>query len=235
MDFFDPHRECGNNNSRCPLLHSNCKNSFWFQHVFARNSNTANLFVPCYFWNIYPVAPKNSKTASEIYKGSIYFKGAWILHTLRYFLGAETFKIFLRRMIYPDPGMEQITDGAQVRFVTTNDFLYLAESISGKDLDWLFEIYLRQPDLPELVSTIDSDILKIHWEVPNGLSFPMPVEVEFGDKIQRVEVPAGGAVIKFENGVKPEIDPHNWILYREQYPEVVSIESSLSIKSSTCI
>ena len=55
----------------------------------------------------------------------------------------------------------------------------------------------------------------------------MPVEIKIGEKIHRVEIPLNGAVIKVEEGLKPEIDPQNRILYREQYPMVISIDSSL--------
>jgi len=179
------------------------------------------------FWNIKPVAPIKSLTASEISVAAIYFKGAWVLHTLRYLLGEDTMKLLLRRMIYPEPKMEQMTDGKQVRFVSTNDFLYLAETLSGKDLDWYFGVYLRQPKLPVLISKVDNNVLKIHWEVPEGLDFPMPVEVKIGDNIQHVEIPAQGAVIKIEGDVEPEIDPQNWLLYRQPYPEEVIFDSIL--------
>jgi len=179
------------------------------------------------FWNISPVAPKNSHTINDISKSAVYFKGAWILHTFRYLIGEDSFKLLLRRLIYPEPESEQITDGRQVRFVTTSDVLYLAESISGLDLDWFFDVYLRQPSLPVLVSTLESDSLRIHWQVEGGISFPMPVEVKTGEKIQRVEIPVEGVTLKIEAGVKPEIDPYNRILFRNQYPKIVSMDSSL--------
>jgi aminopeptidase N len=179
------------------------------------------------FWNIYTVAPVNFTPASAIYKAPIYFKGAWILHSLRFLIGEDLLRLLLRRMIYPDPAMEEITDGRQVRFVSTQDFLYHAEDIYGQDLDWFFDVYLRQPDLPVLVSEIADNQLKIYWEVPEGLTFPMPVEIKFGDKIERVEVPSEGVILKFKNGIKPEIDPHNWLLYRQPLPKLASIDSSL--------
>jgi len=178
------------------------------------------------FWNIYPVAPRNSTSAGEIWKAPVYFKGAWILHTLRYLIGNEPIRLLLRRMIYPDPELEKITDGRQVRFVTTNDILYLAESISGQDLDWFFDIYLRQPDLPVLVFAHDSDTLKMYWDVPEGMTFPMPVEVKIASETERIEVPPGGINIRVENDVIPEIDPQSWILYRDQYPKIVDLDSS---------
>ena len=86
-------------------------------------------------------------------------------------IGEESFNLLLRRMIYPDPALEKFTDGRQVRFVATSDFLYLAESISGQKLEWFFEIYLPQPELPVLVFSRESNILNIHWEVPETILF----------------------------------------------------------------
>jgi aminopeptidase N len=179
------------------------------------------------FWNIKPVAPENSLTANEISGSVVYFKGAWILHTLRYLIGEDKLKLLLRRMIYPDREMEQITDGGQVRFVSTSDFLYLAESISGQSLDWFFDVYLRQADLPILVSEVDKEQLKIYWEVPDNLFFPMPVDVNIGDKTQRLEIPAEGLAVKIEEGVEPKIDPENWLLYQNPFPETIVLETSI--------
>jgi aminopeptidase N len=178
------------------------------------------------FLNITPVAPEKSLTSNEISTSAVYFKGAWILHSLRYLLGEDMLNQLLRRMIYPDHETEQITDGRQIRFVSTNDFLYLAETLSGKDLDWFFNIYLRQTELPVLVSKVYNTTLKIRWEVPEDLDFPMPVEVKIGDKIQRIEIPKEGTEIKFEDGMEPEIDPDKWLLYRQPYPDVVYLDSS---------
>ena len=45
----------------------------------------------------------------------IYFKGAWVLHTLRYLIGDDAFFRALRRMAYPRKEMESYTDGRQQR------------------------------------------------------------------------------------------------------------------------
>ena len=84
--------------------------------------------------------------------GDIYNKGAVVLHTLRYLIGEQPFFKSLRRMAYPDPRMEKVTNGKQVHFATTDDFLHIVEKESGADLDWFFEVYLRQPKLPKLIT-----------------------------------------------------------------------------------
>jgi aminopeptidase N len=165
------------------------------------------------FENNIAVAPRKSLKASEIWSAPIYAKGAWVLHSLRYLIGDEALRLALRRMAYPNPAMEKITNGRQVRFATTDDFLQIAEQVSGRELDWFFEIYLRQTKLPELVVDLIEKQLNLFWNTPMGFSFPMPIDVKLDDKIIRVEIPDGGATVPLDPGVKPEIDPQHWILF----------------------
>ena len=171
--------------------------------------------------NIKPVAPREPRTTTEMYMlppdyvrsdGDIYGKGALILNTLRYYLGDDAFFRALRRMAYPTPAMERITDGKQTRLTTTDELMQIAEKQSGKKLDWFFELYLRQPALPKLVTEPGSNQLNLHWETPNNLPFPMPVEVKIGGEKKRVEMPNGRATLPLPPGTQITIDPNGWIL-----------------------
>ena len=168
-----------------------------------------------------PVAPRESRSAVQMYMqapdyltsdGDIYGKGAVVLHTLRYLIGDQEFLAALRRMAYPDPRMEKITNGRQTRFATTDDFLKVAEAASGMDLDWFFEVYLRQPKLPKLVSEKNGNQLTLRWEVPGNLPFPMPVEVQVGNASKRYEMLQGQIKVPFEPGQNVVVDPQGWIL-----------------------
>lgn len=162
------------------------------------------------------VAPRQSMSTQEITQGTrggdIYFKGAWFLHTLRYVVGDDAFFKILRRFAYPTEEMESVTDGSQVRFATTDDLLYLAEDISGQDLDWLFEVYLRQPKLPVLNASRNGNLVTLRWDVPEGLDFPMPIEVKIDGEI--VTLSPDNNRISFEVGqtVEVEADPEDKIL-----------------------
>jgi aminopeptidase N len=173
--------------------------------------------------NIQPIAPREAKIAYQVYMdapdyknsdGDIYGKGALFLHTLRYLIGDKAFFDALHHMAYPTKEMETYTDGRQERLVTTDDFLTIAEQDSGMKLDWLFEVYLRQPKLPRLVSEVSGNKLNLHWEAPNNMPFPMPIDVEINGNIQRVEMPDGQASIPF-SGAEPVIDPKGWV-YKAQ-------------------
>ncbi len=175
-----------------------------------------------------PVAPREPHSSQEMYftskwkdspAGDIYNKGSWIVHSLRFLLGDETFFRVLRRFVYPDPAMEKVTDGRQCRFATTDELLAIAEKESGRDLHWFWELYLRQPKLPSLRSEIDGDELRLSWETPNDMPFPMPIEVEINGKTQRIKMPDRKAVVPLRGSKKPQVDPAEWILReREREP-----------------
>ncbi|WP_233752814.1 M1 family metallopeptidase [Flavilitoribacter nigricans] len=165
-----------------------------------------------FFRNTLAVAPRASRSAAEIYRAPIYTKGAWILHTLRYVLGDEAFFQALRRMAYPDPALEKITDGSQTRFAATEDFLSICESVSGRELDWFFDLYLRQPALPVLHSRIEGNEWQLSWETPDGLPFSMPIEIKMDGKTVKKDIPAEGLTLKIKKGDQPEVDPDGWIL-----------------------
>ena len=174
--------------------------------------------------NRQPVAPRESRTTTQIYMaapdylssdGDIYNKGAWVLHTLRYVIGDKAFFTALRRMAYPDPRLEKVKDGSQCRFATTDDFRRIAEEASGTKLDWFFEVYLRQPELPRLVTEMRGQQMVLRWEVPRNLPFPMPVEVMRGTKTERVDMSGGTATITLSPGEMPLFDRSKWILKAE--------------------
>ncbi len=186
----------------------------YLQQMKARASGTNNRQA---------VAPREAKFAHEMYfangteqsDGDIYNKGALILHSLRHVVGDAAFFQALRHMAYPTKEMEVRKDGQHQRLVTTDDFLTIAEKDSGMELDWFFDLYLRQPQLPKLVSTVTGKSLNLRWETPANLPFPMPVEVMVDGKLKRIAMPGGKATIAFAGAV-PVIDPNGWLLKAKQ-------------------
>jgi aminopeptidase N len=107
--------------------------------------------------------------------------------------------------------MEKLTDGSQCRFSTTDEFLEIAEKVSGRELDWFWEVYFRQAKLPVLKTKVENGFLYLEWEIENDLPFSVPVEVKLGDEIFKVEMREGAGSIKIPDGVEPIIDPGKWI------------------------
>ncbi|HVF48125.1 MAG TPA: M1 family aminopeptidase, partial [Pyrinomonadaceae bacterium] len=179
------------------------------------------------FRNMQPVAPRESKIAYQVYMaepdylksdGDIYGKGAYVLHTLRYLIGDDAFFRSLRRMAYPTKEMETWTDGRQGRLVNTDDFLTIAEAESKMELDWFFNLYLRQPKLPKLVSEVTGGVLNLQWETPNNMPFRMPVDVIIAGSPKRVAFEDGKARIPF-SGTPPVVDPNGWVLKASEAPK----------------
>ena len=169
-----------------------------------------------------PVAPREERSIRQVYYAmppdysrvdvDMGAKGAMVLHTLRYLLGDEIFLKLLRRQAYPDPALEAVTDGSHTRITSTDDFLALAEEISGRELDWFFDVYLRQPALPRLVTETEGDRLVLRWDVPDDLPFPMPVDIHHGGSVTRVAMTDGHAEISLAADESTEVDPDFWIL-----------------------
>lgn len=165
--------------------------------------------------NRHAVAPRESMTVGQMGDRDIYFKGAWILHTLRYLIGEEALDQSLRRMAYPTTALENVKDGEQFRFASTEDFVRIAEEASGRDLWWFFEVYVRQPMLPELRVYREKQTLRLAWVLPDDLAFPMPVEVRVGSDLLTVDMTDGEAELQVPEDVPVITDPRRRILKLE--------------------
>jgi len=158
------------------------------------------------------LAARHSQTTAEAYNSEIYYKGAWVLHTLRYVMGDSGFRSLLKHWTYPDPP-EPVTNAAcRCRAPTTDDFVRLASQVAGQDLGWFFEVYVRQPALPKLLMTRDGNMVELRWEAPEHLPFPMPVDVAVDGERRRVEMPGGKTTLAVPRGASLEVDPEDWVL-----------------------
>ncbi|MFQ5448559.1 MAG: M1 family aminopeptidase, partial [Saprospiraceae bacterium] len=100
-----------------------------------------------------------------------YFKGSWVLHTLRNALGDDEMFFGLLRAFY---------DRYKYTTCTTEDFIAFSNEFTGKNCDAFFEQYLRYPGIPKLLYSLHQKgkDLKVtfKWEadVPG---FDMPVKI----------------------------------------------------------
>ncbi|MBL8736377.1 MAG: M1 family metallopeptidase [Planctomycetes bacterium] len=163
-----------------------------------------------------PVAPRDSKTSFEIYFGGggsndIYYKGALVLQTLRWWLGDEKFFALLPRFLYPSDAAKQATDGSQVRFVDTEDLVALCSELAGEPAGWFFEVYVRTAGLPRLEQELRDGVLHLRWVTPNDLPFPLPVPVRLRGEMVRVPMPGGVGTLAVGEAVH-EVDPDHLVL-----------------------
>lgn len=169
------------------------------------------------FWetritNRRPVARTDATSAQQMYGGDVYYKGALILHTLRYVLGEDDFTQFLRAFTYPTPEMQAATGGEQCRHVSTADVVRVAEEASGQQLDAFFRLYLYQAELPMLDVVREGDTLTLTWTNTGGVPFDVPVPVSVNGEVHRVDMTDGTATMDIPANASIMIDEDGWIL-----------------------
>lgn len=82
--------------------------------------------------------PPGDPGRDAMFAGSVYVRGAMTLHALRLTVGDDAFFEILREYVDTYSGEN----------VTTDDFIVVAESVSGRELDALFDSWLYQEALP---------------------------------------------------------------------------------------
>jgi len=164
--------------------------------------------------DVAPLAPEVPTSFNDIYGFDVYYRGARVLHTLRFLLGDSVFFEVLRKMLYPTPASEFVKIGEQCRSVTSETFIAKAEEISGRDLDWFFDVYLRQPGLPVLQADLSENVLHLQWLTENAVSFAMPVEILTGEDRIRVPMTEGYGELTLTDP-DYQTDPDRWILKAE--------------------
>jgi aminopeptidase N len=165
--------------------------------------------------------PKMEEDVYDIKRGGpgqdIYNKGSLVMHTLRGLIGDAAFFRAVREEVYgtPDPRPGNFAP----RYGTTPEFMAIVKRASGRDLDWFFQAYLYQKDLPDLQATRSGGSVQLVWKTEKNTPFPMPVEVQVGDRIVNVPMTDGRGSIEVSAGTAYMLDPHSKVLRREQHIE----------------
>ena len=164
-----------------------------------------------------PIVSGKSLTTREVNGDTgpgtdVYFKGAWMLHSLRHLIGDRAFFAATRRLVYgradPKPG------NFVPRFATTRDFETAVAQETGKEFGWFFDVYLRQAALPDLIEQRSDAGLTLRWQVPVDGPFPLPVEVEVDGVRQTLQMTGGSGSIPVRPGAHIVIDPMARLLRR---------------------
>lgn len=166
--------------------------------------------------NEQPLVTGRERSEKEVYadptgpRGDIYPKGSWVAHTLRKLIGDEAFFTSIRTLTYgrPDPKPGNFTP----QFGTTQGYLQIVNRVTGKDYKWFFDVYLYQAALPKVVSTLENGMLKVRWEVPGNLPFPMPLDVRVDGKIVTLPMTNGTGETPAHGQAGVTIDPSSKIL-----------------------
>ncbi len=128
--------------------------------------------------NCNPMVPGDLKPGTLPRDHDVYTKGAWVLHTLRHFLGDAVFWRAVRRLIYGTAEPWSLAYPITPKYRTTEDFQQILEDESGQDLGWFFDVYAGEAALPTLSKTHDGDTAIIAWDTPGDLPFRLPIPVQ---------------------------------------------------------
>ena len=167
-----------------------------------------------------PIVRDRVLTEEEVYEPSkggagtdIYYKAAWMLHTLRWLIGDEAWARAVRLEVY---GTENPRPGNFVpRFGSTREFEAIVRRVTEKDYGWFFDAYLRQAALPELVVTRTNTGIMLRWKVPGNGPFPMPLEVSVeGQRPAWLAMSDGEGFVPAIDGAHVVIDPFARVLKR---------------------
>jgi aminopeptidase N len=166
--------------------------------------------------NEQPLVSGRERSEKEVYadstgpRGDIYPKGSWVAHTLRQLIGDEAFFTSLRILTYgrPDPKPGNFTP----QFGTTQGFLEIVNRVTGRDYKWFFNVYLYQAALPNVATTREGGMLKVRWEVPGNLPFPMPLDVRIDGKVVTLPMTNGTGEVPADAQAGVTIDPSSKIL-----------------------
>ena len=162
--------------------------------------------------NCAPVVKQGTLTDDEAFSSDIYDKGAWIVHTLRWLMGEENFWGATRELIYDTTDTHQLTYPISPRYRSTEDFLQIVNRFEGKDYTWLFDVYLKQAELPELLTERTDEQLILNWKTPQDLPFPMPIPISINGEVNVYQTDDKGIALNVGPRDKVIIDPQMHVL-----------------------
>jgi aminopeptidase N len=169
--------------------------------------------------NLQPIVSGKIRTEEDVYETKrggpgedIYYKGSWMLHTLRWLIGDKAFFAATRLEVYgrldPKPG------NFKPRYGSTVEYERFVRQVTGKDYGWFFDVYLRQAALPELIQTRSGNTLSLQWNAPANLPFPMPIEVSADGRITRIAMAGGKGTLTVPASAHVVLDPYARVLKR---------------------
>lgn len=118
-----------------------------------------------------PIVLDRNATMKQVAGLDPYYKGAFVLHMLRYLIGDEDFFKVIKEFLH---SKKKAPDNQ----VSTSDFIDIVHNTIGENIDWFFEVYLYEKKYPILIKEINHGsnhtFVELSWK---NTGFSMPVEV----------------------------------------------------------
>ncbi len=151
----------------------------------------------------------------EVFHATVYSKGAYVLHMLRYVIGDEAFSKTLKDYL------KRYNGGS----ASVADFQKIAEEVSGDELGWFFDEWLGSTAIPDFYiesASLRNESRTYHVSATlsqSGDVVQMPVDVSLLTSsehlTQRVWIDSRSIEITFQTLSQPillEVDRDEWIL-----------------------
>lgn len=196
--------------------------ALWQEHLHgdAALRNTMNGFASSYLEEVNRYGSFSIYDPVYSWGATVYEKGAWILHMLRFIMGDERFFYALqeygRRYAYAN--------------AVTEDFAKVVSEIMDQDLDWFFQQWIYQAGIPEWGVAWQSQrlgdgryelTLSLEQKQTTNTPFITPVELEIQtlnqvllDTIQVKQKNEQYTFYMAAPVVAVQLDPHEWVLKR---------------------
>ena len=124
-----------------------------------------------------PIVLERNSTMNQVVGLDPYYKGAFILHMLRYLVGDEDFFKILEDLLH---SKKQLPNNQ----VTTSDFIDIVHSVIETNIDWFFKVYLYENQYPVISQKIshgsNHTFIELFWE---NKGFSMPVEIFYKSNV----------------------------------------------------
>tara|TARA_B110000444_G_C18849682_1_gene604569 strand:+ start:4444 stop:6051 length:1608 start_codon:yes stop_codon:yes gene_type:complete len=158
------------------------------------------------------IYPHKNASMVDVKGLNAYYKGAYVLHMIRYLVGKETLMIILKEFINMNKRLEN-------NQVTTTDFIELVEKIHGQKLDWFFNVYIYEKNYPTLNKEITSDAMRdyvsFYW---SNVDFIMPIDIDYisntGLIKKRITITDKKITIPIVKNSLVNINQDNWVLFK---------------------
>jgi aminopeptidase N len=148
-----------------------------------------------------PVIVKRNADSHESYHSDIYFKGAYLMHSLRYIMGDPTFFKTLKEFATS-------SKYTYSNLVSTDDFIELVEQNTNSSIGKFIKYFLYTSELPSVLIKQLSD-QNYQVSIPNvEFQLPMDVQTDFETKTILLEkIP-----VNIVSTYPPVVDEKNWYL-----------------------
>jgi len=128
-----------------------------------------------YIRNLEPIIGPMNVNFSTWKSSDHYFKGSWILHTLRNVISQDSLFFDILKTFY---------NQHKLSFATTDDFVKLVNEKTHRDFTNFFEQYLYHPNIPKLQFRSKKNgngiILTFRWSASTA-KFDMPIKISRDD------------------------------------------------------